>query len=237
MQQFFDFPVEPICSFATFVPCDGNGAALRFALQVADPDNPEQLLYLHGPSGSGKTHLLKAVAAALAAHKGCPNAYCSIREGLTADQLIARYASASALILDDLHLIPDDQRQRAVIWQLFNDFHSTGRPVVLAGLHPPRELPNLDDHLTSRLLWGLVARLDTTDDDSRRMILKKVADDRQIRVPDDVVDYILATASREVSALIESFDAVYSIAMSEKRRITLPLAREARERSLAGSAP
>lgn len=237
MQQFFDFPVDPICSFESFVPCDGNAAALRFALQVADRDNPEKLLYLHGPSGSGKTHLLKAVAARLAAESGRGDAYCTLRDRLTAEQLRCRCADAGALLVDDLQLMPDDPHMRGMLWQLFNEFHTAGRPVMMAGLVPPRELPNLDDHLVSRLLWGLVARLDTTDDESRRMILKKVADDRQVRVPDDVVDYIIATASREVRDLIESFDAVYRLSMAEKRRMTLPLARDARERSLAGDAP
>jgi chromosomal replication initiator protein len=64
------------------------------------------------------------------------------------------------------------------------------------------------------------------------MIIKKVAEDHQIRIPDDVVDYILATTSREVVALITFFNQLYRFSMAEKRRITLPLAREVRELSL-----
>jgi chromosomal replication initiator protein len=66
------------------------------------------------------------------------------------------------------------------------------------------------------------------------MIIKKVADDHQIRIPDDVVDYILATTSREVGELIVSFHQLFRFSMAEKRRITLPLAREVRELVLAG---
>jgi chromosomal replication initiator protein len=66
------------------------------------------------------------------------------------------------------------------------------------------------------------------------MIIKKVADDHQIRIPDDVVDYIMATTSREVRALITCFHQMYHFSMAEKRRITLPLAREVREQTLAG---
>ncbi|HOS44391.1 MAG TPA: DnaA/Hda family protein, partial [Armatimonadota bacterium] len=77
-------------------------------------------------------------------------------------------------------LLPDDAGCRNALWQLFNDFYIAGHPVVMTGLYPPRELPHIDDHLVSRLLWGLVARVDVSDDHSRRMILKKVADDRQV---------------------------------------------------------
>jgi len=227
MQQFFDFPITPAYTFDGFVACDGNAAALQFARRIADPADAENLLYLHGPAGSGKTHLLKSVA-----HVLCPAetaCYLSCRDRFSAHELVARYSAASALVVDDLHLLPDEADLRIALWQVFNDFYSSGRKVAMAGLLPPRELPHLDDHLISRLLWGLVARVDTSDDHSRRMILKKIADDRQVRVPDDVVDYILMTASREVGALIAAFEALFRLSMAEQRRITLPLARQSRE--------
>lgn len=227
MQQFFDFPVTPSFSFASFVSCEGNAAALRFARRVADPAESEKLLYLHGPSGSGKTHLLMAVA-------GRRFPYLSLRGVHDAQQLLSVFSSADGLVVDDLHEMPADPDLRGGLWQLFNDFHSTGRTVAMAGLQPPRGLLNLDEHLTSRLLWGLVAHLDTSDDASRRMIVKKIADDRQIRVPDDVVEYILTTTSREVGALINGFEQLYRFSMAEKRRITLPLAREVRELTQGG---
>jgi chromosomal replication initiator protein len=222
MQQFFDFPITPSFSFDSFVSCEGNSAALRFALRIADPADPEKLLYLHGPSGSGKTHLLRSIATG-----AIP--YVSLREQSDPEMIMALFGGAQGLVVDDLQAMPDDSGLRGTLWQLFNEFHTSGRTIAMAGQHPPRELTNLDDHLSSRLLWGLVARLDTSDDHSRAMIIKKVSDDRQIRVPDDVVDFILATTSREVGALIDSFNRLYRYSMSEKRRITLPLAREVRD--------
>jgi chromosomal replication initiator protein len=229
MQQFFDFPMTPAYSFDSFVACDGNAAALQFARRIADPSDAENLLYLHGPTGSGKTHLLQCIARSLNPADAETACYLTCRDSFSARELIARFSGASALVVDDLHLLPDEAALRAALWQLFNDFNSGGRKVALAGLLPPRELPHLDDHLVSRLLWGLVARVDASDDQSRRMILKKIADDRQVRVPDDVVDYILMTASREVGDLIVTFEALFRLSMAEQRRITLPLARKSRE--------
>jgi DnaA regulatory inactivator Hda len=235
MQQFFEFPVTPDFDFDSFVACDGNIAALQFARRIADPADPENLLYLYGPSGSGKTHLMKAIAQALNGADSPPVPYLSCRKAFTVEELSLRFTAAPALLVDDLHLLPDDAAMRAGLWQVFNDFYGTGRKVALAGLYPPRELPGLDDHLVSRLLWGLVTRVDASDDESRRMILKKVAYDRQVRVPDDVVEYILSTTSREVGELIDGFEALYRLSMAEQRRITLPLARAARELRLAGT--
>jgi chromosomal replication initiator protein len=234
MQQFFDFPVRSDCTFDSFIVCDGNAGALQFSRRIADPDDSENLLYLHGPAGSGKTHLLKAIGRVIEETGRQPVPYLTFREAATVDEVSSRFTRSGALIVDDLHLMPDDSDMRVALWQVFNDFHSSGRPVIMAGLYAPRELPYLDDHLVSRLLWGLVARVDVSDDHSRQMILKKIAGDRQVRISDDVVDFILMTTSREVGALISAFDAVYRLSMGLKRRITLPLAREARERQLSG---
>jgi len=229
MQQFFEFPVTSVYTFDSFVVCDGNAGALQFSRRIADPDDSENLLYIYGPAGSGKTHLLKAICRDLGAHSNRPVPYLSFRELFTAEELCCRFDSAEVLIVDDLHLIPDDGGFLAALWQVFNDFHSSGRKIALAVLYAPRELPFLDDHLVSRLLWGLVARVDVSDDHSRQMILKKIAADRQVRIPDDVVDFILMTTSREVGDLISVFESVFRLSMELKRRITLPLAREARE--------
>jgi chromosomal replication initiator protein len=229
MQQFFEFPVVSLYTFDSFVVCDGNAGALQFSRRIADPDDPENLLYIHGPAGSGKTHLLQAIGRSMGGNSSKSAPYLSCREPVTAEELCRRFDRAEALIVDDLQRLPDDGELRAALWQVFNDFHSSGRKIVMAGMYAPRELPFLDEHLVSRLLWGLVARVDVSDDHSRRMILKKIAADRQVRIPDDVVDFILMTTSREVGDLISAFETVFRLSMTLQRRITLPLAREARE--------
>ena len=229
MQQFFDFPVSQRFSFDSFISCHGNETALRLARRIADPAEPENLIYLHGSSGSGRTHLLRSIA-------GADIPYLSLKDSRDPDVFVSTFSGAAGLVVDDLHLMPEDSALRGVLWQLFNEFQSSGRVVAMAGLHPPRELAYLDEHLISRLLWGLVARLDTSDDNSRCMILKKIAKDRQLRVSDDVIRYILATTSREAGDLISAFNRLYAFSMSSKRRITLQLAREVHEMMQTGGA-
>ncbi len=225
MQQFFDFPVTPVSSLDNFIVCEGTAAAHAFAMRIADPADPDTLLYLYGPHGSGKTHLLKALAAHLLSSAPL-EPYISCREPDRLRVIADRACMLPLLVVDDLDLLPDDASIRGALWQAFNEFYASGRPVVMAGLLPPRELPTLDDHLVSRLLWGLVARLDVSDDSSRRMIIKKIAEDKQILVPDELLDYILATSGREAGELISAFEQLYRCSMSTKRKMTLALARE-----------
>lgn len=237
MQLVFDFPPKTRYTFENFVVCTGNRAAYHFARQLAEGAGNESLLYLYGPSGCGKTHLLTAVGSLLSFESGQPAPCLSFRdidqiyqgnyptEGATL--LRERFAGAPALLIDDIHLIPDNDGIRVELWQLFNDFYGAGKKILVTGLYPPKQLPHLDDHLISRLLWGLVAGMDITDDESRRMILAKLAEDRQVILPDDVAEYILKNVRRDVPSLREALEKISRYALAEGRKITLRLAREA----------
>jgi len=237
MQLVFDFPAIPRYTFDNFVVCGGNRAASVFARKLAEGDGAENLLYLYGPPGSGKTHLLAAVGNLLAAGSGAPAPCISFRHideiyrgDYTAERvslLGERFGNAPALLMDDIHLIPDNANLRVEVWQLFNDFYNAGRKIMVTGLVPPKELPHLDDHLISRLLWGLVARVDITDDDSRAMILAKLAEDRQVLLPADVTDHLLKHVRRDVPALRDALERINRHALAEGRKITVRLAREA----------
>lgn len=237
MQLVFDFPAVPRYSFDNFVVCGGNRAACAFARRLAEGAGNENLLYVYGPPGSGKTHLLAAVGNLLAASAGNPVPCLSFRNideiyggDYTAERpslLGEHFQGTPALLMDDIHLIPDNAALRVEVWQLFNDFYNAGRKIMITGLFPPRELPSLDDHLVSRLLWGLVARVDITDDDSRAMILAKLAEDRQVLLPADVAEFILKSVRRDVPSLLDALERISRHALAVGRKITLRLAREA----------
>ncbi len=209
-----------------------------------DGDGGDSLLYMYGPPGSGKTHLLMAMGESLINldHEGknhspgtipclsCKNLdeiYKGEYPAEAVSKLAEKFREAPALLIDDIHLVPDIESVRVELWQVFNDFYNSGKRIVVTGLHPPRELSNLDGHLISRLLWGLVAKMDISDDDSRRMILKKLSGDRQVIIPDDVAEYLLVHVRRDLPSLIDALERVSRFALASKRKITARLTKEA----------
>jgi chromosomal replication initiator protein len=230
MQLFFDFPITPDYSLASFVACNGNQTALQFVHRFLASDPGENLLYLHGEAGSGKTHLLSAVSKSFSESPDKPQPPLIPAECITAANCadIVRAASLhQVLILDNLHLLEDSSLIRTAIWQLFNDFYGSGRKIIAAATLPPKELDSLDDHLKSRFMWGLVARLDISDDGSRRMIMKKLADDRQLLLPDDVIDYLLLRLPRDIPSLAQAVELLKQHSFASQRKISLKMAREA----------
>ena len=219
LQQALDLPVTPRYGFENFISCAGNSTALEFSRRITNPAEPEKLLYLYGPSGSGKTHLLHAIGRQLAGEQ---------YQILSCRDLTAPLTTSpdSLLLVDDLDQLPDRPELRNTLWEAFNQQYSNGHTLALAGRFAPKELPTIDDHLISRLLWGLVARLDVSDDHSRQMLIAKLAQDRQIILPDDVANWLLTVLPRDVGSLVAACDALYRAALQRKCRISLRLARE-----------
>ena len=65
-----------------------------------------------------------------------------------------------------------------------------------------------------------------SDDHSRQMLIAKLAQDRQIILPDDVANWLLTILPRDVGSLVAACDALYRAALQRKCRISLRLARE-----------
>jgi chromosomal replication initiator protein len=229
MQLIFDFPNNPQYRLDNFVICDGNRTATEFVKRIIETDSEENLLYLYGPQGSGKTHLLTAISKDLskAVDSNIPLINMASLTRQNYNELFSGLKQLPVLLIDDIDEIGTDANLQIAIWQLFNDFHSTGRKIVITASSSPKEIKNINEHLISRLLWGLVVKIDISDDTSRKAIMKKLAEDRQVILPEDVIDYLLLNIQRDIPPLTVALDRIKEQAFITKRKISLKLAKEA----------
>lgn len=224
-QQALEIPVTPRYGFENFIPCSGNATAFEFSRRIVTGKGPEKVLYIYGPSGSGKTHLLHAIAEALP-KENTRVVSCADLAEINTDLGFKLLSSSNAMIVDEIDRLPAIPSSKNMLWEAFNRHHAAGHIVVLAGRVQPRDLKNLDEHLTSRLLWGLVASMDVSDDSSRKMLIAKLASDRQIRLPDDVASWLLTVLPRDVASLVNACDTLYRAALVQQKKISLRLARD-----------
>ena len=175
----------PAFTLETMIAGKSNQLALRAAeAAIEAPGVRYNPLFVHGGPGVGKTHLVHAVGnalrrkAALSGPVACVSGsqfvdelIAALQDG-TVDRWRARYRTAGALIVDDVHALAGKERSQDELFHLFNALHSAGKQVVLASDRPPSEIGELEARLRSRFDGGLVVAIQPPDRTLREVALR-----------------------------------------------------------------
>ncbi|MDR0250961.1 MAG: hypothetical protein LBI35_06605, partial [Burkholderiales bacterium] len=211
-------------------PC-GRGAggeekslsADSFEYQNCQPTNDFEKnlgLLLWGAAGAGKTHLLHA-ARALALVSGFP---VHTLVGNKAFPPLPELSAPSALwIADDVDSADDDFQ--GYLFTLYNALKENGGSLLVSASVPPARL-TLREDLRTRLGWGSIYEIVTLRDEDKLQALIAHASTRGLRLPAEIVAYLLKHSRRDMRSLVAVLDALDRYSLSLKRPLTLPLVRE-----------
>ena len=227
---------SPLWQLNDLFEATGNRMALQAARAVvAEPAARYNPLVIVGGSGVGKTHLLHAVGNALAGAVKGPVACLSAHE-LTSElieaidrdavgQWRARYRSAAAFLLDDVHLVADTDRTQDELFVLFNFMVESGRQMVFASAVPLSELTRVEARLRTRLEGGLVVDLPPPDREIRHRVLERLLKGK-MGTDADLMDYLGSRPAESVRSLHGMLQRVLNAAESQGILPTAALARE-----------
>ncbi|QDV32178.1 chromosomal replication initiator protein DnaA [Tautonia plasticadhaerens] len=230
---------RPLRRLEEFVAGPGTRLALAACGEMAEAVgatfNP---LVVHGGVGLGKTHLLEGVAQAVSRrHPGArvvhqtaeafTNGFLESMRSGTLNAFRSRSRSADVLILDDVHFLAAKRATQDEFQHAFDALVSSGAAVVLASDQHPRLIPKLTDELATRLLGGMVVKLEAPDPTTRRAILKAKAASRGVDLPDAVAAYIADHLRASVRELEGALHSVLAHAGLTGKRLDLDLARSA----------
>jgi DnaA regulatory inactivator Hda len=175
------------------------------------PDWPAPLLVIHGPRGCGKTHLLKVWQNDTGA---------ALYDAAAPDALPA------AVVLDDIENYIGDAAREETLLHLYNIQKERCGHILAAAETPPRQWRFALRDLESRLLAAPAAAVGSPDDQLMAVVLTKLFSDRQIFVPQEVVQFLLPRLERSFAAMGAIVDAIDRKALAEKRKVTVPLVRD-----------
>lgn len=183
------------------------------------PEWPAPALILYGPAASGKTHL-----AAVWGEKS--NAAC-VRPDTLNDSSIRDIASAAKhIILEDADTLIGNVEGEKGLFHLYNLFKEEKRSILLTLRDAPVRRAFAIPDLASRLRAAPAVAIREPDDVLLGAILVKLFNDRQLRVGQDAVNYIVSHMERSFEEARRIVGEADTRAMIEKRAVSIPLLRE-----------
>jgi chromosomal replication initiator protein len=196
------FGLNPRNTFESFVIGPNNEIAHAASLAVAQaPARTYNPLFIYGGVGLGKTHLMQAIGQyVLAKKKNTKVIYLSselfINEFIDAIQhnnlvkFRKRYRQADLLCIDDIQFLAGKERSQEEFFHTFNTLFDGHKQIVLSCDRPASEIANLEHRLVSRFEWGLTAELQPPAIETRLAILRKKARGMQIKLPDEIFEFL-----------------------------------------------
>ncbi|MEZ0287898.1 MAG: DnaA/Hda family protein [Methylophilus sp.] len=146
--------------------------------------------------------------------------------------LLAAQAMGSH-IADDVHTL--DEESQIILFDTFNHIKAEGGVLVTAGNHPPTQM-GLRNDLATRLAWGLVYQLQPLSDSEKADALRAHAQDRGMKLPDEVIAYCLKYLRRDLPTLVSVLDALDEWSLTTKKPVTVPLLKNMLQLALANQA-
>lgn len=202
-------------TFSTFVVGKNSEFAHAACYNVArnpgaDDYNP---LYIYGPVGMGKTHLLHATGnhirnqfqklriTYISAERFMNECISAIRRH-EMDKFRQKYRENSDILLvDDVQYIARGEAVQEEFFHTVNTFIDSRRQVILASDRMPKDIHGLEDRSRTRLERGLIADVTMPDLETRIAILRYKAEKFNMRLPEDVVNYIARISKRSIREL------------------------------------
>jgi chromosomal replication initiator protein len=226
-------------TFRTFVVGKSNEFANAAALSVVDePGVRYNPLFLYGGVGLGKTHMMQAVGnELLLRHQNLKILYLTseyfMNELVAAirydriHQFRSKYRNIDVLLVDDIQFLANKERTQEEFFHTFNALYNSRKQIILSSDCQPRDIPTLEERLTSRFEWGLIADIQPPDLETKIAILHKKAELENAVVPEEVMLLIASRVRSNIRELEGCLIRLIFYSSLTGKPISLSLAEEA----------
>jgi chromosomal replication initiator protein len=221
--------LNPKYTFETFIVGSSNELAYTACMAVTNtPGTKYNPLFLYGGVGLGKTHLIQAVGNGI--HAKDPDAtirYISsetfVSEFLDSIRFkkkgfADRYRNVDVLIIDDMQFIAGKEKTQEEFFHTFNALHQTNKQIIISSDKPPKSIPTLEERLRSRFEWGMTIDIQMPDFETRCAILQTKANQNNITLDRETVEYIAAHVQTNIRELEGALNQL--LAFCEMRGVT-----------------
>lgn len=215
-QLALHFPLRPRSRFERYIK-GANAAAVE---RLREPATRFECLWLYGAPGVGKTHLLQAACHAAA------GAYLPALRIPAERVSLHHYARFPAVLVDDIEAWLGHAAAEREMYGLYNELAQAGARLVFTAASSPRECEFALADLASRLCAAECYEIGRLPDHDMLPLLVSAAQDRGLRLSEDVVRFLLTRVSRDQKTLLDTLSRLDCAALTRRRGVTVPFVKE-----------
>lgn len=224
--------------FSSLVTGECNDLAVMAAGQVSEfPGERFNPLYLHGPTGVGKTHLIEAIYSEVRqkqpnlnvmfiSSEAFTNYFTQALESKTVPSFRQRFRNVDVLLVDNVEFLDNKRATQEEFLHTIVQVIEHGGQLIVTGDRHPRLLTKHREELTTRFQSGLVCRIESPSEDTRRRIAASLALPFKESFTQETLDYVARRCRKNVREIQGALNCLHGHYSLTKRRITLSRARE-----------
>ena len=190
---------------------------------------------IYGGVGLGKPHLIQSIGNKITkdnqksvyyvtSEKFANQFIDSLRENKLKD-FTKFYINVDCLIIDDVQFFKGKEKTQEVFFHIFNQLNLNNKQIILSADNSPLSLDGLEQRLISRFKSGLTVELEKPDYDTRLNILKAKIKNENIKISEEIVNYIAIQVDTNIRELEGVLISLLAHATITKKNIDLDLAK------------
>jgi len=197
----------------------GSNQVLVQSLQALKNDVASQQIYLWGSQGSGKTHMLQALCHQLL-EDHVSVFYVDLAQPSLQPDVLEGLDQFTVVCLDNIDAVFGSDRWELALFMCYHQIQGEGHNLVTAANSLPEKVKLRD--LQSRLLAGATFHIEIPKSDKLPEVMQFLAGSYGLELSQDVVDYLLTHAKRDIKSITHYMDKLHQASLQEKRRLTVP---------------
>jgi chromosomal replication initiation ATPase DnaA len=212
-QLIFKFPFKTNYFEEDFYVSTNNFEAYK--LIESWPKWSSRFINIFGPSGCGKTHLANIFNKKI-------NSFFINASDINNNSLPSIKVK-ECLIVDDYENNIDEK----LFYSFLNQCHLSNQYIIINSLKPIQSFEiNLDD-LKSRFSSFVNIGIDLPTDELIKVIISKNFSDKQVKIENKLLEYILKNIDRSYEGIFELIDKLDSVSLSSGKSININLIKKA----------
>jgi len=200
-------------TFDSFVVGASNRLAAATAQAVASkPGHVYNPLFLYGGVGLGKTHLVQAIGNEIIKknpkkkiiYVSCEKFTNDFVQSITSGRINdfkKQYRDADVLLVDDIQFLSGKEGTQEEFFYTFNSLHQANRQIVITSDRVPKAIPQLEERLSSRFGWGMVADIQPPNLEMRQAILRAKSTEKNYPMSEDILAFIAQNIESNIREL------------------------------------